>query len=129
MADETEALKRTCERSKTKDPSSGIFWGILFIYAGLLCFLVEWNFIYGDEWFSFFLLGLGIIMIGEYLIRQFVESVPKCGMAKLIFGLIFLVIGSNHIFYLEDWWPLLLVLVGGFMIWSAFRRKQVKLSS
>ena len=126
MAGETESLEKTCKRGQTSDLSKGIIWGILFIYAGFLFFLVEWNVIYGDEWFSFFLLGLGILLIGDYLIRQFVESLPKCSMAKLIFGLIFLVLSANHIFYLEDWWPLL--LVGGFMIWSAFRRREVKLS-
>lgn len=130
MADEKESIERSSDskQNQTNDPFKGIFWGALFIYTGILFFLVEWNFLYSDEWFPFFIFGLGILMIGDFLIRQLVESLPKSGMSKLIFGLIFLVLSASNIFYLEDWWPIILVFIGGFMVWSAFRKREIKLS-
>jgi hypothetical protein len=116
------------QRDCRKDQLSSIFWGILLIYLGVLFFLVEFDILYSDEWFAFFIFGLGVLMVGDYLLRHFSESLRTASMAKLIFGILFIVLSANHLFYLNEWWPLLLVAVGLLMVWSSFRKREARVN-
>jgi len=125
-------IQETEEKSCCKrDHLSAIFWGILLIFLGVLLMLVEFNYLYSDEWFAFFVFGLGVLMVGDYILRQFSTTLRTANVAKLIFGILFIIVSANHVFYLSDWWPLLLVVAGGIMVWSSFRKKEnnVELSS
>lgn len=103
--------------------TSGLFWGILFIYLGILLILENQHFLYHEEWIPLFVFGLGILMVGDYFVRISVSSRKKPSIAKLIFGILFILASADHIFYIHDWWPLLLVLIGGWMIFSSLRKK------
>jgi fatty acid desaturase len=131
-----EAMQKNREKTEKiekkvvgkRDQFSGLFWGISLIYIGVLLMLVEFDFLYGDEWFPYFVFGFGVLMVGDFLLRQFFSSLRSASVAKLIFGILFIILSANHLFYLYEWWPLLLVLIGGIMVWSSFRKREGKVN-
>lgn len=110
-------------RRTPHDPYTGIFWGALLTFLGTLLLLGEWGLVSEDQLWPIFISGAGLLLIGDYFLRPMVLPRSSVSVARLIFGVILTVIGLNQLYYLGDWWPLLLIFAGGAMVWSALRRK------
>ncbi len=120
---QTSLDEKKIEVSGISYNTGGLFWGILFIYLGILLILENQHFLYRDEWIPLFIFGLGILLVGDYFVRLLVESIKNPSHVKLVFGILLIAGSASHIFYLYDWWPLLLVLIGGLMVWFSLRKK------
>jgi chromate transport protein ChrA len=96
--------------------------GLILILLGVLFLLAEMDRISWMDWWAYFLVGLGTILILEELFRGFSESRHRAG--RLIGGLVLIVIGGAHLVGFEEWWPLILIAAGlGLILSPLFRKK------
>jgi hypothetical protein len=96
--------------------------GLILILLGVLFLLAEMDRISWMDWWAYFLVGLGAILILEGLFRGFSESRHRAG--RLIGGLVLIVIGGAHLIGFEEWWPFILIAVGLGLILSPLFKKR-----
>lgn len=118
----------------------GIFGGTFFILLGLSLFLMEFHFFPISDIFA-----LGLIFIDLGIAHLLIFIFKKTKISNLIFGIIFILIGSPLIayeyYYISRWeiqdifstyWPILIILVGvgllGEGLFRYFRKNNNKLS-
>ena len=97
--------------------SSGIGWGLFFILIGALFFAQIKGWLQGD-WWTYFAIGLGGILVIGFLMRYFSDLGSRWGaVGRLVVGLELIYIGLASIYGFGDWWPLALVAIGiGFLV-------------
>jgi hypothetical protein len=97
--------------------------GLILILLGILFLLSEMDKISWSDWWAYFLVGLGAILLIEALLRAFSPDSRRAIGGRLVAGPILIVIGASHLIGLEHWWLLILIVVGVGVLISAFLRK------
>jgi hypothetical protein len=97
---------------KYHDPLRGLFWGVILIMLGVLFFAQTQNWISWDSWWQIFLVGLGVVFLIDALIHSVNSSMRRGVFGKVIAGLILITIGTAFLIHLEQWWPLILIIIG-----------------
>jgi len=141
-SDEKDREKReekTAEEKWRRDPLGAIVWAAILIWAGLV-FLAD-NLGYlealggsgavGPDWFlgagawSLVLLGAGVIILGEVIVRLLVPAYRRPVTGSIIFAVILIGLGLGN---LTNWnliWPLILIGLGlSFLLRGLFRRSE-----
>jgi len=110
MSEKREENKNV--RKHKKDPLSGIIAGIIVILLGVLFLLVTMGYLDWDNWWAYFLVGLGVILIIEAVIRYMVPIYKRPIIGRIIGGIVLIAIGACGIFDIGFYWPLILVGAG-----------------
>lgn len=105
------------------DQIGRIFFGIIIIWLGVSFLLMEQDYFYRSDWWSYFLLGLGIIFIIEAIFRMTQPVHRHSYVGKIVFGSILTAVGASHIYGMEDWWPLIFIAAGIAIIFLTIQRK------
>lgn len=92
--------------------------GLILIWLGVTFFLEQNGYLRADIWWAYFLAGLGVILILQGLV---IYSRGRTGLGPMIGGIILAFIGFGTIVarqynVTEQFWPLLLVALGVFVI-------------
>jgi hypothetical protein len=111
------------ESVKKQDPLSGMTGGLILIVLGVLFLLAQQGYISWNSWWAYFLVGLGLIFILESLIRITRSEPSGRYTGKLIGGAVLLVIGASNAFGMVSWWPLILIVIGVFLLFSSFKKQ------
>jgi len=101
-------------QTQKDDPLAGMTGGLILILLGVLFFLAQENIISWDNWWKYFLIGLGGIFILEALIRISRSEPSRRYAGKLI--------GGASVFGMVSWWPLILIVLGLFLILGSMRK-------
>jgi len=109
-------------QTQKDDPLAGMTGGLILILLGVLFFLAQENIISWDNWWKYFLIGLGGIFILEALIRISRSEPSRRYAGKLIGGAVLAVIGGASVFGMVSWWPLILIVLGLFLILGSMRK-------
>jgi hypothetical protein len=120
-ADDRQAGEKR-EHHKKHDPLSGMTGGLILILLGILFFMAQLDYIHWSNWWAYFLIGLGAIFILESVIRIFYPQYGRRVTGKLIAGAILIVIGAANVFGMVIWWPLILIVVGIFIIINSVQK-------
>jgi hypothetical protein len=115
MAEQKETNKKIESRAEErhkKDSLSGIIGGLIIILLGVLFLLRNMGYLWWHNWWAYFLLGLGVILIIDAVIRSLVPQYRRPIIGRLIGGIVLIFIGAGNIYGIVDWWPLILVGVG-----------------
>jgi hypothetical protein len=108
------------ERKKRRnDPVSGITGGLIIILLGVVFLLTTLDYISWGDWWAYFLLGLGLILIVDGLVRVSSRAYQQYATGKFIGGGVLIIIGASHIFGMVSWWPLILIVVGVVIVVSS----------
>jgi hypothetical protein len=110
-------------RRHYRDRIGRVFFGIIVIWLGVSFLLREHDFLYHSDWWAYFLFGLGIIFIAEAIVRMILPEFKRPYLGKMIVGSIFLALGANNIYGMEEWWPVILIAAGVAIILLTFVRK------
>jgi LiaF transmembrane domain len=97
--------------------------GLILILLGVLFLMSEMDKVSWSDWWAYFLVGLGAIFLIEALLRSFSPEGRKAIGGRLVAGPILVVIGGSHLIGFEEWWPLILIVVGVGVLISAVIRK------
>jgi len=97
---------------------------LLVANAGLLGTLVKW-----DNFWAWFLMGLGVIMVVEALIRLVVPAFRRPMLGKIIGGVVLFLIGASATFIKtfnwDKWWPIIPIAFGvAILLGGLFRKRQ-----
>jgi len=112
------------ETAKPKlDYAPKITGGLILILLGVLFLFTEMDKISWEDWWAYFLVGLGAIFLIEALLRTFSPEGRKAIGGRLVAGPILIVIGGSRLIGLEHWWPLVLIAVGLGVLISALVKR------
>ncbi len=107
--------RRRCGRG-----TPGVTGGLILILLGVLFLLTQMDRISWADWWAYFLVGLG----GILLVTGVAGLSGRRGIGgRMIAGAVLIVIGGAHLLGLNVWWPYLLIVLGAAMLISAFFRK------
>lgn len=137
--EEKSPQEKSWEEKWQRDPVNAVVWACIFIWAGLV-FLADnlgfldrvrfvgpnvpgWNFVVGAEAWSIILIGAGIIVLIEVLVRLLVPAYRKPVGGSIFFGCLLIAIGLGNIFSWELIGPFLLIALGLSIIVRGFMRK------
>ncbi len=115
------AEKDSPEKSR---PLPSLTGGLILILLGVLFLLSEMGRIGWSDWWAYFLVGLGAILIVDALFRASSAEGRKGAGGKIIAGSILMVIGGAHLIGFEEWWPLILIAAGLGVLISAFSKRK-----
>lgn len=93
-----------------RDPFSAIFFGLIVLSAGILFLLAAQDYIWWSEWWMYFLICLGAILIIETFVRWSVPVYRKPSAGRIIIGLVLIVIGAASL-TTRVVWPWIIIIV------------------
>jgi len=92
--------------------SSGVGWGLFFILAGGLFLAGNAGWLKAD-WWTYFAIGLGGILVIGFLMRFFRGMGGRwSAIGRLVIGLALIYIGLASYYGFGEWWPLALIAIG-----------------
>jgi hypothetical protein len=107
----------------------GFLPGIVLILFGGLFLLSNSGYLEG-EWWQYFLVGLGGVFLVEAMIRFRLTKSLSAKISRLITGGAFVIVGLLQLFYPDQGWPWVLVVIGVLWCvwfwWLTRRQKLVK---
>jgi len=139
--DEKEVLKHD-EKVEERDALSSVVWAAILIWAGLVFLAFNTGWIervfagdlfprilpHGMEVFepglwSIIMLGAGLILLMEVIIRAFVPNLKRHIGGSLILAAVFIGVGLGSFFGWDLVWPLILIAIGASILLGGFLRK------
>lgn len=109
-------------KGRGEDRYSGVTGGLILILLGVLFLLSTQHAIAWGDWWAYFVMGLGAILILDFILRSLAGAGRGANIGKIVAGAVLIVVGASHVFGLETWWPIILIAVGVILLFSSFRR-------
>lgn len=100
------------KEEKPSDRTGPLVGGLILIWLGITFYLVQARYIGWNEWWSYFLIGIGVVLIVQAVIRYTSSRFKGAAMGFLIGGVVLLIIGLAGTMGMKDWWPLVLIAIG-----------------
>ena len=111
------------EEKWQRDPLNAAVWAGILIWAGLVLLLGNLNLLVPfqplEAW-DFIFVGGGLIVIVAALIRLLVPEYRRPVAGRVILGVILLAIGLGDLVRWAVMWPLVLIIVGVFLLVRGF---------
>jgi asparagine N-glycosylation enzyme membrane subunit Stt3 len=115
------------DRRHRREPASVILGGIFLILLGVLLFLASQGILAWDKWWQFLIIGIGIILLIDSIIRYQKESSAGFRIGRLIAAIVLIGIGVAFLLGNVTWWPLVIILIGvAIIIGGLLRPRQNK---
>jgi len=102
---------------------SGISGGAFLVLLGVLLFLATQGILSWDKWWQFLIIGIGIILLVDSLIRYRREGALEFRTGRLIAGIILTGVGIAFLLGDVVWWPLIVIVVGVAIIVGGLLRR------
>lgn len=99
-----------------------LIWGGLVAFAGTLhLFNYDWE---GHGW-AIFMMGTGVILVAKVMIRSLIPEYRRPIGGSLIIGLVLIALGFFDVtgWYWNYIWPVILVVIGLFIVFRGFIRR------
>jgi hypothetical protein len=134
--EEKEELRReekSPDEKWRRDPLGSLVWALIFIWAGVVLLLETTGSLANlrdslnleklEVW-PVILLGAGVIILGEIVIRLTVPAYRRPILGRLILVVIFIGVGVQNITNKDVVWALALIAIGaGLLLRGAFRSR------
>lgn len=101
--------RREARRSR---PFHGLFGGLILILLGGLFLANQQNWISGNTWWQYLLIGLGVISIVTGLVQYHALEYYHSRRHKFVWGAILIALGLMFLLGISQWWPLVLIGAG-----------------
>ena len=139
--DEKSSEEKSWEEKYRRDPLGAVIWAVILIWAGLVFlasnlgfldrFIIRssdmpgWGFIgkLAGAW-PIVLIGAGVIVLGEVVIRLLVPAYRRPITGSIIFAIILIGLGLGDLISWELIWPLILIVLGVSVLMRGFLRKR-----
>jgi hypothetical protein len=102
---------------------SGIGAGVFLLLLGILLFLANQGILAWDKWWQFLIIGVGIILLVDSLIRYQKDSTREIRIGRLVAAIILIGVGIAFLVGNAAWWPLVIILVGVAIIVGGLLRR------
>ncbi|MGD8604996.1 MAG: hypothetical protein PVF49_10550 [Anaerolineales bacterium] len=128
---EQEKQREKSEEKYRSDPLSSLIWAIILIWAGIAFLLTNINLMEGipilEEFqgWDLVLSGIGVILLGEIVVRLTVPAYSGPVIGRLILALVLLSVGLGDRFGWDLIWPIAIIAVGVIMLFGGvFKRSE-----
>lgn len=132
--EEKSADEKRWDEKYRRDPLGAIIWPLILIWAGLVLFAANFGLlnnifvrgvgVLGLNTWALIILGAGVIVLLEVVVRLLVPEYRQPVTGTLIFAVILIGLGLGD---LTNWaivWPLILILLGASLLLRGFFRRQ-----
>ena len=108
------------KEEKPRDKTGAFVGGLILIWLGISLYLVQMHYTEWDEWWPYFVIGIGAVLIAQAVIRYYTFRYRGAAMGPLIGGAVLLIIGlAGIVGRIEDWWPFVVIAIGLLVIVGA----------
>jgi hypothetical protein len=108
---------------KSGDRTGPLTGGLILIWLGISLYLAQTNYIVWDTWWPYFIIGVGVILIVQAVIRYTSSQHKAPAMGFLIAGAVLLIVGFAGVVGMNDWWPFVLIAIGVVVIFGGMRAR------
>lgn len=140
--EEKSPEEKSWDEKYRRDPLSAIVWAVIFIWAGVVLLLNNLNLLNNltsrisniagmpvlsemtGVW-SLIMLGAGVIILVEVLVRVLVPTYRRPVTGSLILAIIFIAIGFGNLTKWDLIWPLILIVLGLSVLLRGLTRKNL----
>jgi hypothetical protein len=109
-------------RRRRRDRISAVLGGVVIILVGVLLFLASQGILSWDTWWQYLILGIGIILLVDSVIRYPQEGSAGFRFGRLIAGIVLIGVGAAFLLGAVAWWPLIIVVAGVVVVIVALLR-------
>jgi hypothetical protein len=102
---------------------SGIGAGVFLVLLGILLFLADRGILAWDKWWQFLILGIGIILLIDSLVRYQKDSAREFRIGRIVVAVILIGVGIAFLVGNATWWPLVIIVVGAAVIIGGLLRR------
>jgi hypothetical protein len=125
---EEEKEEKSWDEKWRRDPLSAAAWAVILIWAGVVWLASNLNMLnwipFFETWSIFFLGASGILFL-EILFRMFMPAFRKPVAGSFVLAIIFLAIGLGDVFPWQCIWPVVLIGIGLWLLYTGlFRRRE-----
>lgn len=113
-------------RDKRDSISSAIGFGCILLILGVLLILANQGILSWDDWWKYLLLGIGIVFLGESVFQFIKGGTWGIRMGTVVPGLILTGISAMFLTGSDNWWPVIIIVVGVVVIGGAILRNVQK---
>jgi hypothetical protein len=99
------------EEKWRRDPISGVVFGLLVLILGVLLTLAVRDVIPWDDWWKYFIIGIGVVFLIELLIRRLKPAYRRPMFGRFVAGLVLICLGVAFVGGFGTWWPLIIVAI------------------
>ena len=99
------------EEKWRRDPISGVVFGLIVLALGVLLTLAARNVISWDDWWKYFLIGIGVAFLIEVLVRRLKPAYRRPMFGRFVAGLVLICLGVAFVGGFGTWWPLIIVVI------------------
>ena len=115
-----ESISRRERRHHHDSP--GIMGALIVIILGILLFLANQGIIEWDNWWKYFVTGIGLVLLIAGAIDYF-RGNDRSLSGRIIAGIVLVGIGLTFLLEEFSFWPVIIIVVGLLMLLAAFRRR------
>jgi len=121
--DEKGEKSEKSEKSEKNEGAGGmwgaVMGGLIVLWLGVTFLLHQYEYFSANQWWSIFLIGLGIIIILRGLIMYGQIKNWRASSGLMIGGAVVALIGFSSYIGWAEWWPMIIILIGAWVILSA----------
>jgi hypothetical protein len=99
------------EEKWRRDPISGVVFGLVVLALGVLLTLAAKNVISWDDWWKYFLIGIGVAFLIEVAVRRLNPAYRRPMFGRFVAGLVLICLGVAFVGGFGTWWPLIIVAI------------------
>jgi len=111
-----------------KNEGSGAMWGavmggLIIIWLGITFMLRTYDIFPASQWFNWFMMGLGLIIILRGVGFYIQTSNWRASSGLLIGGAVVAFIGFGPYIGWTDWWAIIIIFIGIWIVVTAFTNR------
>jgi hypothetical protein len=109
-------------RRHRRDLISVVLAGVFLVLLGVLLFLASQGILSWDTWWPYLIMGIGLILLIDSIIRYPKEGSAGFRIGRLIAAIVLIGVGIVNLLGNVTWWPLVIVVIGVAIIVGALLR-------
>jgi ribosomal protein L40E len=106
------------KEEKSGDKTGALTAGLILVWLGISLYLTQTRYTDWTTWWPYFIIGIGVILIAQAVIRYASSQYKAPAMGFLIGGAVLLVVGFAGVVGMENWWPFILIAIGVVVIFG-----------
>jgi cytochrome c biogenesis protein CcdA len=104
--------RRKVREARRNRPFHGLFGGLVLILLGVLFLANQQNWVSGNAWWQWLLIGLGGISIISGLVQYHAPEYHHSRQHRFVWGAVLIALGAVFLMGFSHWWPAVLIGAG-----------------
>ena len=121
---ERDEKREKSEKGEHEDKALGtLTGGLILLWLGVSFLIREYGYVTWANWWAYFVLGVGAILILRGLMAYVKTSNWHVSSGYFIGGAILALLGAGEIFNIRNWWAVIIIVFGVYIILSGVMQR------